>query len=106
MRVLLDECVPRKFKFTLSSHDCRTVPEAGFAGKKNGELIVLAEQEGFEIFLTLDQGVSYQLSLVGRSIAVVVVRARSNRLEHLLPHAEECLKVIASAKPGSITIVE
>ena len=57
MRVLLDECVPRKFKFSISGHNCRTVPEAGFAGKTNGELLVLAERDGFEVFLTLDKGV-------------------------------------------------
>jgi hypothetical protein len=52
MRVLLDECVPRKFKYSLLDHDCHTVPEAGLAGKKNGILLGLAEAAGFEIFLT------------------------------------------------------
>jgi hypothetical protein len=105
MRVLLDECVPHKFKYKLSGHDCRTVPEAGFAGKKNGELLVLAEERGFEIFLTLDKGVAYQQSLSGRHIAIIVIRAFSNRLEDILPHAEKCLAAIASAKAGSITII-
>jgi hypothetical protein len=39
MRVLIDECIPRKFKSSLEPHDIQTVPEAGFAGKKNGELL-------------------------------------------------------------------
>lgn len=51
MRLLLDECVPRKFRDSLRGHDCRTVPEEGMAGKKNGELLLLAEQAGFEVFL-------------------------------------------------------
>jgi hypothetical protein len=42
MKVLIDECVPRKFKSSLRPHDCQTVPEAGLAGKKNGELLALA----------------------------------------------------------------
>ena len=37
MKVLLDECIPRKSKRSLPGHDCQTVPEAGFAGKTNGE---------------------------------------------------------------------
>jgi hypothetical protein len=53
MKVLLDECVPRKFKNSLPGHDCHTVPEAGFAGKKNGELLLLAEQAGFQVFLSI-----------------------------------------------------
>jgi hypothetical protein len=46
MRILLDECVPVASKRHLVSlgHECQTVPEAGFAGKKNGELLALAER--------------------------------------------------------------
>lgn len=45
MKLLIDECVPRKFKFNLTAggHVCSTVQEAGFAGKKNGELLRLAD---------------------------------------------------------------
>jgi len=56
MKVLLDECLPRKPKHHLPGHECQTVPEAGWAGKKNGELLLLTEKSGFEIFLTLDRG--------------------------------------------------
>jgi hypothetical protein len=51
MKVLLDECLPRKLKNHLLGHDCSTVPEAGWAGKKNGELLSLAEKSGIEVFL-------------------------------------------------------
>lgn len=45
MRVLIDECAPRALKTFLSKegHECRTVQEAGWAGKVNGELLGLAE---------------------------------------------------------------
>jgi hypothetical protein len=55
-RLLLDECIPRKFKNHLPGHDCLTVPDAGWAGKKNGELLSLAENAGFQVFVSLDQG--------------------------------------------------
>jgi hypothetical protein len=55
MRVLLDECIPRKFKMVLSGHECNTVPEVGLAGKKNGVLLSLAEDAGFNLFLTMDK---------------------------------------------------
>jgi hypothetical protein len=50
MRLLIDECVPRKLKNYLTEYDCRTVPEAGLAGKRNGELLSFAEQHRYEIF--------------------------------------------------------
>lgn len=44
MKVLLDECVPRKVQRYIVDHECLTVPRAGLAGKKNGELLDLAER--------------------------------------------------------------
>jgi hypothetical protein len=48
MKVLLDECVPRKLKNSLSGHECQPVPQAGFAGKRDGELLYLADQLGLK----------------------------------------------------------
>jgi predicted nuclease of predicted toxin-antitoxin system len=72
MKLLLDECLPRKLKNHLPGHECHTVPEAGWAGKKNGELLLLAEKSGFQIFLTLDRGMEYEQNLKGREITIVL----------------------------------
>ena len=57
MRILLDECLPKRLKRDLVGHQARTVPEMGWASKKNGELLALAEPE-FDVFLTILVGVS------------------------------------------------
>jgi len=80
MKLLLDECVPRKLKNNLIGHECQTVPEAGLAGKKNGELLSLAQAAGFEVFVTIDRGIEYEQNLVRRDIAVIMVRAKSSAL--------------------------
>ncbi len=105
MRVLLDECVPRKFVRDVSGHEVVTVPEAGFAGKSNGELLALAEQAGFEVFLTLDRGIEYQINLRERRIGVVLIRARTNRLSDLKPLVPEILRAIDSIRPGELILV-
>jgi uncharacterized protein DUF5615 len=105
MKLLLDECIPRKFKISLLGHDCRTVPEEGMAGKKNGELLSLAEKSGFEVFLTLVRGLEYQQNLRGRVIAIVLIHATSNRLVDLLPHSTEILRVLDSIQPGELVKV-
>jgi hypothetical protein len=105
MKLLLDECVPRKFRNLLPFHDCRTVPEEGLAGKKNGELLSLAEQAGFDVFVTLDRGLEYQQNLQGRIIAVVLIRAKSSRLVDLLPLSPELLRVLRSVRPGELVKV-
>jgi hypothetical protein len=62
MRLLIDECLPRALKRLLAEHTCRTVQEMGWAGKKNGLLLSLADRE-FEVLITMDQGFEYQQKL-------------------------------------------
>ncbi|MEO7143455.1 MAG: hypothetical protein ABI165_08120 [Bryobacteraceae bacterium] len=59
MKILLDECIPRKLRNSLPDYECRTVPEAGLAGQKNGMLLSLAESDGIEAFFTVDKGLEY-----------------------------------------------
>ncbi len=64
MRVLLDECLPRRLKADLAGHEATTVPEAGWAGTKNGDLLQLAAAR-FDAFVTIDQGLAFQQNLAG-----------------------------------------
>jgi len=66
MKILLDECLPRRLKVPIAGYECQTVPEALLGGTKNGELLAIAESRGFQIFLTMDRGLEYQQSLAGR----------------------------------------
>ena len=102
MKILIDECVPRRFKHHLPDHNCLTVPEAGLAGTKNGHLLSLAEERGFEVFLTLDRDFEYEQNLSSRSIAVMIVRAKSNRMRDILPHVPKCLVALRSIKFGEL----
>ncbi|MBZ5532460.1 MAG: DUF5615 family PIN-like protein [Acidobacteriia bacterium] len=103
MKILIDECAPRRFKFSLArpGHECQTVPEAGLAGKRNGELLNLAEGI-FDLFVTLDRGLEFQQNLAGKKIAIIVIRAKSNRFFDVDPHAAECLEAIESIQPAQI----
>src|SRR5437868_6911762 len=102
MRILLDECVPRPLKRELSSHDVHTVPEMGWAGKKNDELLRLMIPENFEVFLTVDQNLSYQQNLRAANLALVVLAASSNRLADLLPLMPSVQAALATIQPGDL----
>ncbi len=106
MRILVDECAPRALKMALvaGGYECLTVQEAGWSGKENGELLALADA-GFDVLVTIDQNVRYQQRLAGRRIALVIVRARSNRLADLEPHFAACLGALRSIRPGAIVEV-
>ncbi|MFZ3331215.1 MAG: DUF5615 family PIN-like protein [Candidatus Acidiferrales bacterium] len=105
MKVLLDECLPRKIKNSLAMHECRTVPDAGLAGKRNGELLSLAEEQGYAIFLTMDKGVDYEQNLQRRKLAIIILRSKSNRLGDLLPSLKDCLARMEAIKPGEVVSV-
>ena len=105
-KLLLDECIPRKFKNHLSGYDCLTVPEAGWAGKKNGELLSLAENAGFQVFVSLDQGIEFQQNLTARKIAVILINAKSNRLADLILLAGKILMSLASIEPGLLVRIQ
>lgn len=80
MRLLLDECVPRRLRREFSDHELRTVPEMGWAAKENGALLQVAA-DLFDVFITVDQRLSYQQDIARFSIAVVVLVARRNKIE-------------------------
>ena len=105
MKILLDECLPRKLKRSIQGHNCMTVPEAGFAGRKNGMLLSLAESSGFDIFLTIDEGLEYQQNLDKRKIAIIMIRAKSNRLADVLPHLPACLSLLSTIRAGQFARV-
>ena len=102
MRLLLDECIPIKLRNSLLGHECRTVPEVGFAGKKNGELLTLAEHAGFEVFITLDKGIEYQQNLRACKLSIILLRSKSGRLHDLLPLAPLILESLDSLRAGEL----
>ena len=104
MRVLIDENLPRKLAGHLKGHECRTVAECGWAGKRNGELLSLAEPE-FDVLLTLDKNIPYQQNLKSGRIAILIVRAHSNRIQDLLPVIPDCLVALQSIEPGQVVRV-
>jgi predicted nuclease of predicted toxin-antitoxin system len=101
VRLLLDECIPRRLRRELPHHAVRTVPEMGWAAKENGELLRLAESQ-FDVLITVDQRLKYQQSVSGRNIAVVVLIAPRNKLEFLRPLIPQLEQVLSQVNPGEL----
>ena len=73
MRLLLDESVPVGVRDQLPGHSIRTVPEMGWAGLGNGDLLTAAEKAGFEALVTGDRNLIRQQNMAGRKIVLVVL---------------------------------
>ncbi len=102
-RVLLDENLPRKLKWRLVDYgfEVTTVVERGWAGMKNGVLLRRAEP-AFDAFVTMDRGLSFQHPIETLDLCVVLVSAKDNRYETLLPMVSEIVRCLKSAAPGRV----
>src|ERR1051326_1151286 len=104
VKILLDECVDRRFARELVGHEVTTVQKRGWSGVKNGELLALAENE-FDAFVTVDRKLATQQDLTRLRIPVLLLRARTNRLEHLRLLTTELLEILPSALVGQATVI-
>ncbi len=102
MRILLDECVPRRLRLELLGHDVRTVVDMGWSGKKNGDLLRSMVGSGFEVLITVDQNLRHQQNLQAVGIALVVLVAKSSRLSDLAPLLPSVKAVLDSIGPGDV----
>jgi hypothetical protein len=101
MRVLVDNCVPRRLAHQISGHEVATVLDLGWADLTNGRLLD-AMAGKFDAFVTVDTGIPFQQQLQDRTFAIVLLRARSNRLQDLLPLVPALLQVLPQLKPGEL----
>jgi hypothetical protein len=105
VRVILDECLPRRLAREITGHDVTTVPQAGLAGLSNGAL--LARIDGaFDAFVTIDRNLPAQNSLAGRKFGVIALRAHSNAIETLRPLAPRIVAALQSLKPGEAVLID
>jgi hypothetical protein len=104
MRILLDESLPRKLGHALTGHEVRTVPQMGWAGMENGELLRQASGQ-FDVLVTGDQNLEYQQNPDRLLIPVVVLIAMNNRVETLPPLVPELLQVLSRIAPGQLVRV-
>lgn len=94
---------PKAIKVALaaSGFDCTTLQEAGWSGKENGELLALADAS-FEVVVTIDRNLRYQQNLTARGIALLIVRARTNRVVDLEPHLAARAEALRTIQPSGL----
>jgi hypothetical protein len=109
VKVLLDECLPKKLKYRIEELDpdfiVHTVPEINWDSLPDGKLLSKAENE-FNVFITSDRNLSFQQSIPDTQIHVLLLIASTNIYEDLLPLIEKLTPVLKANKPGQFTQIE
>ena len=104
MRVLLDESIPVDFAQDLAELSAQTVIGLGWAGLKNGALLRQAAGQ-YQVLVTMDKNLQFQQNLAAHAIGVVLVRARSNRIDELRPLVPQILRAVTAVELGEILTV-
>ena len=105
MKLLLDECIDRRLAREFSEQKIKTVSQMGWSGTKNGRLLALAEKE-FDVFITVDRNLSFEQNLSKLDIAVVVLKAYSNRLSNLKPLVPKIIEILPNLNKGQAIVIE
>lgn len=104
MRLLFDQGTPVPLRELLPQHEVATAYERGWSTLKNGELLEIAEREGFEVLVTTDSRLKFQQNLSVRQIAIVCLRSTSwPRLQQAVAAV---IAAIGASRPGTYIEVE
>lgn len=95
MRVFLDECVDWRLSSEIPGHQVSAARDMRWTGLKNGELLSRASEQ-FDAFVTVDRNLAFERNLGNYPIAVVVLRARTNRLADVRRLIPDLLRLLNS----------
>jgi predicted nuclease of predicted toxin-antitoxin system len=77
MKILFDQGTPVPLRRALLDHVVDTAYERGWSALTNGDLLNMAERNGYDLLITTDQNLRYQQNLTDRQIAIVVLLSTS-----------------------------
>ena len=107
MRLLLDECLPKDLAHELPDHTTKTVHQMRWSSIKNGRLLRLISESGlFDVFVSVDKNMPHQQKIQDLPFALVILRARSNRLEDIHPFIPELLRRLPGLQPGQVLVLK
>jgi predicted nuclease of predicted toxin-antitoxin system len=101
MRLLLDECMPRRFKRDFVGYGVSTVEDVGLKGVKNGRLLEAASAQ-FDVLLTVDRNLIRQHKISDFKICVIVLVVSSNRYSDLFPLLPKIGEALTIINPGGV----
>ena len=103
MRVLLDENLDWRLRRHLPEHEVDSVAYIGWSGTKNGALLLKAADAGYDVFLTVDGNLPYEQNLSLHELAVIALRAKTNRLADTIPLMPAVSSRLPTAPKGEVT---
>ncbi len=104
MRVLIDECLNWRICRALAGHHCTSTKKMGWGGLTNGDLLKQAEAE-FDLLITGDRNLSFQQDMTTFNIAVVVLHAKTTKLDDTVVLIPKVISLLPTLQPGDVVDV-
>ena len=102
MRILLDENLNwRLVRYFDTDYHVTTVDWQGWKGQRNGELLEQAA-EIFDVLVTMDKSIEYQQNFTKYAIGVIIISAKSNKIQDIQPAMLEVNQVLRDVQPGQV----
>jgi predicted nuclease of predicted toxin-antitoxin system len=105
MKILIDESLPIELKNEFKDLEVFTVNDMKWLGKKNGELLTLAVDKDFDIFITVDKNLKYQLNIKKYKISIIVLDIVRTKQEFIKPLIKNIRDLFSKIKPYEIHVV-
>ncbi len=107
MKILIDENIDVRFKYLFSNpaHEVFTVRDMQWNGVKNGELLQLLKNEGFDCWIVVDKNIPYQQNISKLPCTVIVLDVYRNTLEHISPLFPDLLVVIEGISENKVIVI-
>ncbi len=103
MKLVIDECLPKRLIHIFTKHEVWTVPQIGLSGAKDRKLLDELDTRKIDIFITIDGNIEYQQRFSNRAFGTIIIRSVTNRLENLLLLEDDLLEAINTTTPGNVT---
>ncbi len=102
MKIIIDECLPKRLTKIFSDHDAWTVPQVGLAGYKDTELLEALDEKEIDIFITIDGNIEYQQLFSHRNFGTIIIRSVSNRFSDLEHFKDELIDALPKIKASQV----
>lgn len=105
MKILLDENISYSLSKEFPWHECYSVAHMGWRGIGNGKLLALAQGEGFDVLISLDDDMRTEQDLVGMQISVLILRPVDQGLGPIRALAPAILTALTDIQQGTFLVV-
>ena len=102
MKIIIDECLPKRVTQFFEKGSAYTVPQIGLSGSKDTELLKELDKREIDVFITIDGNIEYQQQFINRTFGTVVIISVSNRFNDLLHLKDKILEAVDSVSKGEI----